>query len=334
MQELIHLIRTKYLSTVHRLNPVDIAEKIQYFTLDAISSIGFGHPFGMLTGDLDVNDYLASIEEGLGIMTFTGAFGLNNLLQWPLVARLFGPAETGKGGMGRMMFMARNVIDARLAKPTQGRSDMLAAFMRHGLDREDLFRESLFQLVAGSDTSATAIRSILLYLITHPQVYKRLQAEVDVAAVSDGFKSYSKTGIPSVNTLKAMPYLQAVVREGLRMHPPVADSVPKRVPENGDKVFIDGKDFFLPGGTNISSSVWSLHRNRAIYGDDADCFRPERWLLDEANSEERLTTMRRTIDMVFGYGKYQCLGKPVAWMEISKVIFEVRSNPGTSYWSY
>jgi cytochrome P450 len=58
-----------------------------------------------------------------------------------------------------------------------------------------------------------------------------------------------------------------------------------------------------------------------MYGADADIFRPERWL--EA-SGEKLEAMKRSSELVFGYGKYGCLGKTIAFLELNKVIAEVR----------
>lgn len=259
-------------------------------------------------------------------MVFLGAWGLNRYFQWPPIARLLGPKETDKGGLGRMMYTGRQIIDARLAKTTQGRSDMMASFMRHGLTRDDLLTESLLQIVAGSDTTASALRAIMLYVVTHPRVYKKLQQEVDSAYMKDGLDS--TMGVVSDKLTKNLRYLQAVVREGLRMHPPITDPVPKKVPQGGDTIEIDGQSIFLPGGTDITYSVWSVHHDKATFGEDADCFRPERWLLNEDSDQEHLNFMRRTTELIFGYGKYQCLGKPIAWMEINKALFEVSASSG------
>ncbi|CBX98545.1 similar to benzoate 4-monooxygenase cytochrome P450 [Plenodomus lingam JN3] len=318
--ELLNLIRTKYTSTAAQSRPVDIGRKIQYFTLDVISSVGFGEPFGDLEADADLHDIIKSTKVGLTMITIFGAFGLVPYLQWPLIAHLLAPSETDKTGVGRMMYIARNVIDSRLRKPLEGRSDMLASFMRHGLSKDELLSESLLQIVAGSDTTATTLRCTLLYIVTHPQVYRRLQEEVDAEIASNGVDS--KSGVISDSRLKILPYLQAVVREGLRIHPPVTDVVPKKVPKGGDKFTIDGQEYFFPEGTNISYSVWSVQHDKDMFGEDAEFFRPERWLLDEESDKDRLLAMRRTTDMIFGYGKYQCLGKPVAWMETTKVLFE------------
>jgi cytochrome P450 len=321
LQELLSLIHSKYVSSSTGSKPMDLARKIQYFTLDVISTIGFGEAFGDIQADADLNDYIKSGEQGLTIVTISAALGLTKYLQWPPIARLLGPSEKDASGFGRMMGVARKLIDSRLEKSTEGRSDMLASFIHHGLSKEDLFSEAVLQILAGSDTTATAIRSTMLYLITHPRIYRRLQVEVD-----DAVKSGTAPAAPAIvqdTTLKNLQYLQAVVREGLRVFPPVTDVVPKKVPKDGDRVTINGKEYFLPGNTDISYNAWGVHHDKDMFGQDADHFRPERWLLEEnKENEEKLTAMRRTTEMIFGYGKYQCLGKPIAWLEITKVIFE------------
>jgi cytochrome P450 len=296
---------------------------LEYLHL-VISKIGFGKAFGDLKADADVDNYIRSGRDGLAMMTLLAASGLTPYFQWPPIARMFGPSEKDKSGFGRMMAVARELIDSRLEKPTNSRSDMLASFIRHGLTRDDLVTESMLQILAGSDTTATAIRVTMLYLMTHQRVYRKLQAEID--ATVDSNQAGITSSIVSDETLKSLPYLQAVVREGLRIHPPITDVVPKKVSIEGDVFIIDGKEHFLPGGTNIGYNVWGLHHDQKIFGEDADYFRPERWLpdRDDGTNRERLNAMIRTTEMIFGYGKYQCLGKPIAWLEIRKVIFEVR----------
>lgn len=90
----------------------------------------------------------------------------------------------------------------------------------------------------------------------------------------------------------------------------------KIVPPQGDVV--DG--VFLPGGTSVGQNLFPLMRSREHWGSDADMFRPERFL--EVDNHTRVG-MERLVEMVFGYGRYGCGGKPLALMELHKVIFEV-----------
>ncbi|GKT50324.1 cytochrome P450 monooxygenase lolP1 [Colletotrichum spaethianum] len=119
-----------------------------------------------------------------------------------------------------------------------------------------------------------------------------------------------------------LPYLQAVIKEGLRIFPPVAGIMAKEAPAAGDT----WKGQFIPGGTRIGWSVWSMFRREDVWGNDAQEFRPERWLAEEQGGTtptEKLREMESTIDLAFSYGKYQCLGRPVALIELNKVFFEL-----------
>ena len=110
-----------------------------------------------------------------------------------------------------------------------------------------LVQEVFEQILAGSDTTAAAIRIILLYLMKHPRVYAKLQAEIDEAV--QGGKALASPGIISDAQARRLPYLGAVVREGMRMHPPVANLFSKVAPDEGDVAVINGKEYFIPGGT-------------------------------------------------------------------------------------
>jgi cytochrome P450 len=193
---------------------------------------------------------------------------------------------------------------------------MTASFIAHGLSETDLVAESLLQILAGADTTATAIRATVLHIITHPSVYVALQAEID-QCVREGRIS---SQVIKESEAHSMPYLQAVIKEGLRIWPPATGQVGKVVPAQGDEVEVDGRKVFIPGGTTVGYCAWGIHRNKEVFGEDAEVFRPERWLIGDG---ERLKRMQKTLDLVFGYGKYQCLGKPVAMLELNKVFVEV-----------
>jgi cytochrome P450 len=116
---------------------------------------------------------------------------------------------------------------------------------------------------------------------------------------------------------RELPYLQAVIKEGMRIFPPVTGLFLKEAPPGGDTL----NGVFIPEGTCIGSSAFGVMRNPKIWGKDACLFRPERWL--EGDSEE-IQQKDLNLELVFGYGRYQCLGKNVARMELNKIFVEVR----------
>ena len=92
------------------------------------------------------------------------------------------------------------------------------------------------------------------------------------------------------------------------------------MPAGGD--ILDGR--FVPAGTWIGHSVFSMMRNKAVFGEDVDVFRPERWL--DASPQGR-ARMHHTAALGFGSGRWSCAGKTVALIQLNKIFVEVRSFP-------
>ncbi|KAH6847692.1 cytochrome P450 [Chaetomium sp. MPI-CAGE-AT-0009] len=325
LTELVTLIRSKYLShpTMGKaVVAMDLAKKIQFFTLDVISAVGTGQPLGMLRADTDVDRYIRSSEEGLRLVAALSGLGLAWLAQAPVLGRFLGPKPTDKAGFGALMGACFRVVDERVRGVVKGeglRRDMLASFIRHGLGGPDLKSEVLETLIAGSDTTAAALRATMLYVMAHKRVYVRLQEEID-EAVREGKVGKDGEGVISFAVAKQLPYLQAVIKEGLRVFPPVRNILPKDVPAGGDTVMVDGKPVFLPGGVDIGYSALAMHQDKKVYGEDAELFRPERWFEPD---QDKLAAMLKVNELTFGHGRWQCLGKNVAQMELNKTFFEL-----------
>jgi hypothetical protein len=166
---------------------------------------------------------------------------------------------------------------------------------------------SVFSL-AGSDTTASAIRATMLHLVTNPPVLSKLLAELAGASISDPIKDVEA---------RNLPYLQAVIKEGLRIHPPVTGLMSKDVPMGGDTI----NGYFVPAGTKIGYCAYGLFWDTNLWGDDARVFRPERWL---EGSPEEIRRKEANMDLVFGYGRWQCLGRSIALIELNKTFVQVR----------
>ena len=169
--------------------------------------------------------------------------------------------------------------------------------------------------MAGADSTATAVRSTFLHILTNPRVYSRLLEEI-LSAERSG-----KISSPIIRDAESrrLPFLQACIKEGLRIFPPLTGLTGKCTPPGGDTF----KDYVIPGNTVIGYSAWATHQNTRTFGEDAAVFRPERWL--EATGED-LNRMERSVEVVFGSGRYGCLGKSVAFVELNKVFAEVCGN--------
>jgi len=115
-----------------------------------------------------------------------------------------------------------------------------------------------------------------------------------------------------------------VIFEGLRIHAPFTGLIAKEVPAGGDTIHGE----FVPGGTRIAHNTWAVLRRADIFGQDAELFRPERWLDSDT---AKIDSMQRTTELVFGHGRWGCAGKIVAFLELNKVFVEVRLLRRSNY---
>jgi cytochrome P450 len=121
-----------------------------------------------------------------------------------------------------------------------------------------------------------------------------------------------------------LPYLDAIIREGMRIHSVTSFGLEREVPpEVGADGWAMPNGVVLPIGSQVSFTAWTLHFDENVFGPDTHSFRPERWLRrdDEGEDEytERLARMNRN-DFTFSYGPRVCIGKNIALMEIYMTI--------------
>jgi cytochrome P450 len=116
----------------------------------------------------------------------------------------------------------------------------------------DMFTMCQSNIGAGSDTTAITLSSILYHLLKYPKTYQRLQDEIDTAA-KEGRVSDPVT----FKEAQELPYLQAVIKEALRMHPAIGLPMQRIVPPEG--TIIAGR--FIPGGSSVGINAWVAHQN-------------------------------------------------------------------------
>jgi len=168
--------------------------------------------------------------------------------------------------------------------------------------------------LAGAETTATAIRMILFHVYSNPRILFKLRTEIENARPSS----------PITNAeASTLPYLQAVIKEGVRIFPSITGLLLKDVPPEGDSY----QGQHIPAGIAIGYSAMGMLMNKKIWGDDAETFRPERFL---EGPEDEVQARNSTVEYAFGYGRWRCLGRNIAQMELNKTITEVSQLPPTN----
>ena len=164
-----------------------------------------------------------------------------------------------------------------------------------GLDDLDIASECADHLLAGIDTTSDTLMA-LIWALSRPQNRKFqtvLMKEVDTLMPS----KVSSFGMPSIVDCDKLPFLDAVIKETLRIYTPIAASQPRIPPV---ATYIDG--YMIPPRTVVSMSPFCLHRNSAIF-DDPLAFNPERWL----NQPDTGSEMKKWW-WAFSSGARMCIG--------------------------
>ncbi len=133
-------------------------------------------------------------------------------------------------------------------------------------------------MFAGSDTTAVVMKTVWYNLLTHPGTMQRLREELLEAEKQNGMtKPY-----PSWKDVCDLPYLDACLLEGLRLHPPFCLPFERVVPRGGMRI---GGNFF-PEGTVVGMSPYVVNRHKPTFGEDADDWNPDRWMVSKEQKQK------------------------------------------------
>ncbi|CAJ2511540.1 Uu.00g071650.m01.CDS01 [Anthostomella pinea] len=324
---MVSLMERKYVTEPGRQDEsparfMDFGQKTHFYALDCIGDFVFGESFGCLRKDEDVHRMTEINDLSLRMVTVAGLVpwlpGLRS--RWPFTYLL--PKEGDKVGFGMLFGFAKDLVDRRTVPGAMPKSDMLQSFIRSGMTREQLMQQVYIHIIAGSDTSSNWARMTMLCLLTCPPSYLALQREIDASSASGRLSFPTATDAET----RTLPYLDAVLRESMRLHPPSVS--PSKLSPSKQRARGEAREtvcgFDVPDGTQVGANVPGILRSTVIFGPDAGCFRPERWLETAGDgSGERISRMKQTLDIVFGAGEFQCMGKAIAWMEVRKLFVEL-----------
>lgn len=298
--------------------PIEVTPEMNRLTLDIIARTGFGCRFGPLD-TIDSHPFVEAMHEALKLGMLRGfrpAF--MNRLFYRQTRRLLHAAAV-------MHQTVDAIVAERRANPAllDSNDDLLSLMLREPdletgerLSDTSARNQIITFLVAGHETSACLLSFALWYLTRNPQIQERARAEaisVLGAGPDPGFAV----------TLK-LRYIQQILQEALRLGPPA----PGFVREPREDTVIGGR-YPARKGTMLIVLLTALHRNRDIWGEDADEFDPERF------SPERAAGRPRGAFLPFGFGARNCLGRQFAMTEATLALagllrrFEIREHPSS-----
>ncbi|KAI2629194.1 cytochrome P450 [Hypomontagnella submonticulosa] len=300
---------------------VNLGDWLHFFAFDVLGEVAFGKSFGFLAAGVDKEDAIKTIDNS---QKYNGIVGhipeLDCLLRrnplWRWIPA-FDPNNALVTRIAREEMKKRAPFEAdRDGKGASGdgREDLLSSLIKGHLKdpvkfhEGDIFAVAHGAIFAGSDSTASTMQSFFWQVLSIPRVINRLVKEIDTAA-QDG--TISAQGNVQWTEAQNLPYFQACLKEAMRCRPAVGVNISRYAPAEG--IEIEGRH--LPGGTRLALNGWVLHRDKATFGQDADFFRPERWLEDP----EEAKVMERYM-FQFGGGAHVCIGRNLALLEINKVI--------------
>ncbi|KAI1169144.1 putative cytochrome P450 [Nemania serpens] len=308
-EDLINETINKFVSILgsrgSRSTGYDISKGYEMATFDIIGALAFGESFGGVESDqphIWISVTLGALVQGALVEVFKRFMTLGKVLAFLLrshIKKLVQDTSTNEQ-------MAIDLVNRRI-KRENARHD----FMTRILERRDPKEVSDLQLaahasdfvLAGSETTATALSTVTYYLLKTPPIMKMLSEEIRGA-----FQKYEDITDRSTQRL---PYLRAVILEGMRMYPPLPFPLPRVVPEGGDTV--DGHH--LPGGTIVSTNPLAASLDARNFKDPL-VFKPERWL--DANLEDVTEASQP-----FSLGPRGCLGRSLGWLELRTILCKV-----------
>lgn len=187
------------------------------------------------------------------------------------------------------------------------RNILSVAIESGGFTDEGLVNQLMTFLIAGHETTASALSFAICMLCKYPKIQSRLRNEIRSVLPNPR----SPTSSISSNDIDSMSYLNAFCNEVLRLYSPVPVTV--RVAAQ-DTTLIG---HFVPKGTTIFISPWATNANKDFWGEDAADFNPDRWLGEGksntggADSNYAFLTFlhgpRSCIGQSFAKGEFACL---------------------------
>ncbi|CCC11186.1 unnamed protein product [Sordaria macrospora k-hell] len=301
------------------LGTLDIVSWFNFVIFDLIGALSFGESLGCLEHSR-LHPWVQAVFDA------TNMYGKRMMVKW------YSPSSILTAWIGWIIglsaphskqqdFAARKVEKRLAMEDPASRMDFVDAMYRAEFEGEDglkkvLREEIVFNMrlimLAGSESTATALTGTVFLLATHGDVQRRLAGDVRGL--------FEREGEIDIWSAQRVKYLGAVLSEAMRVLPPASLSMPRFCQEGGD--VICGR--WVPAGVTLE--IWPMavtHSSRNFAKPDE--FIPERWM-DDGERDPIFENDKAEALKPFSYGPRDCIGKSLANVEMRLILARMLWN--------
>ncbi|KAI6778698.1 Isotrichodermin C-15 hydroxylase-like protein [Emericellopsis cladophorae] len=311
----VDLFVTKLRPFAQTGEPANMCDWFNFTTFDVIGDMSFGEPFGCLRDGV-WHDWVSLITQTIKAGAYEQAtrrmFPTGSFMQRFLCK--FIPADLKMKRFQHLELSKEKCLKRIDEGLRREHNDFLYYILRQnekgGVSQDEIILNSALFIVAGSETTASLLSGLLMWLMRTPHAYKKLTDEIRSNFPTAADMEFTK--------LQELPYMNACIDEGLRIFPPLPTGLTRTVPTEGDSVAGE----WLPGGITVSCHGWSTaHSPRNFH--QPDVFIPERWL----DKSGMYSDENKDASQPFSLGPRGCIGKHLSYLELRLIL-------GNLLWHY
>ncbi|CAN1275741.1 Cytochrome P450 76A2 [Linum perenne] len=255
-----------------------------------------------LVGSDTAGDADRFFEAMMGLMEWSGHANVADFFPWLKWLDPQGLRKKMDRDLGIALGIASKFVKERILNGEESKKnklegdkkdflDVMLEFRGNGKDEPDRIYLTLQEIfLAGSETTSSTIEWAMTELVRNPDSMIKLKSELDKVVGPD--RKVEESDIDE------LPFLQAIVKETFRLHPPLPLLVPRRVEE--DALFMG---YHVPKGTQVLVNAWAIGRDPEAWEEDSWSFRPERFLGSKVDFRGQHHQL-----IPFGAGRRVCAG--------------------------
>jgi len=312
MYDEMYDIATQLVSKWARSDPdqsIHVTDDFTRLTLDSIALCSMDKRFNSFYHD-EMHPFVDAMSE---FLVESGARSKKTRLEMMLNR---GPTQRYEANIALMRSVAQEVIDRRRKTPSE-KKDLLNVMLfgkdpktGERLSDDTIMNNMITFLIAGHETTSGLLSFTTYFLLKNPGALQRAQQQVD---------NVVGKGPVKFEHMSKLPYIEAVLKESLRLMPTAPAFAVQPKPGTTEPVLLGGEYLVSP---NAILLCWlpKSQRDPAVYGEDAEEYRPERMLPDS------FAKLPSAAWKPFGNGARGCIGRPFAWQEAILALALVLQN--------